>query len=390
MRFGIFSAPLHPCGRNPTLYLERDLQLVRWLDELGYDEAWIGEHHSGGTEIIGSPEVFIAAAAQHTRNIKLGTGVVSVPYHHPLMVAERMVLLDHLTRGRTMFGVGPGALPADAYMLGFDPTEARPRMEEGLEAIMALLTSDEPVTRKTDWFELREARMNLRPYTHPCFELAIATTVSPNGPRNAGRFGGGLLSLSCSTETGFEKLREQWEIWDFMAAEHGHAADRARWRMVAPVHLAETREQARRDIEYGIADWVDYFQTVVAIPAAPDTDDLDEYVDWMIDSGFAVIGTPDDAAGLIRRLLDQSGGFGCFLVMAHDWADRRATRLSYELLAGEVFPRFQGSAERAAASHAWALEKAPDFMPRQMLAGQQARERHAADMSERKARENDD
>ena len=189
MRFGMFTAPLHPHGRNPTLYLEHDLQLVRWLDELGFDEAWIGEHHSGGTEIISSPEVFIAAAAQHTRNIKLGTGVVSVPYHHPLMVAERMVLLDHLTRGRTMFGVGPGALPSDSYMLGFDPTQARQRMEEGLEAIMALLTSDEPVTRKTDWFTLREARMNLRPYTHPCFELAIATTVSPNGPRNAGRFG---------------------------------------------------------------------------------------------------------------------------------------------------------------------------------------------------------
>ena len=175
-----------------------------------------------------------------------------------------------------------------------------------------------------------------------------------------------------------------------MAAEHGHVADRGRWRMVTPVHLAETREQARRDLAYGIAEWVRYFRSVVAIPAAPDTDDPDEYVDWMIDSGFAAIGTPDDAAGLIERLRDHSGGFGCFLVMAHDWADRRATRLSYELLASEVFPRFQGSAERARISHDWAVSQAPEFFSRQMLAAQQAIDRHAADMAERAARDDDD
>src|SRR5437762_9553434 len=174
MRFGIFLAPFHPVGQNPTAALQRDLEMIVRLDELGYDEAWIGEHHSAGYEIIASPEVFIAMAAERTRHIKLGTGVSSLPYHHPFILADRMVLLDHLTRGRVMFGVGPGALPSDAYMMGIDPASQRERMEESLGAIIALLTADEPVSMQTDWFTLREARLQLRPYTYPHFEIAVA------------------------------------------------------------------------------------------------------------------------------------------------------------------------------------------------------------------------
>src|SRR5881409_307926 len=125
LNFGIFMAPFHRAGENPTLSLQRDLELIQWLDRLGYDEAWIGEHHSAGWETIASPEVFIAAAAQRTRYIRLGTGVISLPYHHPLMVANRMVLLDHLTRGRVALGVGPGALVTDAHILGINPNVQR-------------------------------------------------------------------------------------------------------------------------------------------------------------------------------------------------------------------------------------------------------------------------
>ena len=123
--FGIFLAPFHPVGENPTTALHRDLELIEWLDRLGYDEAWFGEHHSAGFEIIASPEVFIAAAAARTGHIRLGTGVSSLPYHHPFMLADRMVLLDHLTMGRAMLGVGPGALPSDAFMLGIDTLRQR-------------------------------------------------------------------------------------------------------------------------------------------------------------------------------------------------------------------------------------------------------------------------
>jgi len=194
LRFGVFFAPFHPVGQDPTLALEYDMERAVALDRLGFDEVWFGEHHSAGYELIACPEIMIAAVAQQTRRIMLGTGVTSLPYHHPLMVADRMVMLDHLTRGRVILGCGPGALPTDAYMMGIKPADQRRRMEESLEAILALLRG-EIVTRKTDWFELKEARLQIMPYTRPHFEIACAAMISPSGPRAAGRFGVSLLSL---------------------------------------------------------------------------------------------------------------------------------------------------------------------------------------------------
>jgi limonene 1,2-monooxygenase len=362
LRFGIFMAPFHPVGQNPTLALERDLELVERLDQLGYDEAWFGEHHSAGYEIIASPEVFIGVASQRTRTIRLGTGVSSLPYHHPLILADRMVLLDHLTRGRVMFGVGPGALPSDAYMMGINPERQREMMEESLEAIVALLDGAEPVNRSTDWFTLRDARLQLRPYSHPCFELAVAAQVSPAGPRAAGRFGLGLLSLGATSTSGFDMLGVHWGVMEERAAEFGTVVDRRRWRLVGPMHIAETMEQARKDVEYGLAEWVDYFRRVAALPLAPETDDSQELVDALNATGLAVIGTPDDAVAQIQRLVDQSGGFGCFLFMAHEWADRLATLKSYELFAREVMPLFQGSTPSLVTSRDWAAENRPAFI----------------------------
>src|SRR5882724_9621142 len=178
LNFGVFLTPFHPVGQSPTVALEYDLERTVALDRLGYDEAWFGEHHSGGYELISCPEVFIAAAAERTKHIRLGTGVVSLPYHHPLMVADRWVLLDHLTRGRVIFGAGPGALPTDAYIMGIDPVEQRRMMEESLEAILALFRGTEPVSRTTDWFTMREARLQVRPYSDPHPEVAVAAMVT--------------------------------------------------------------------------------------------------------------------------------------------------------------------------------------------------------------------
>jgi limonene 1,2-monooxygenase len=379
LRFGIFLAPFHPCGQNPTLALERDLELIVRLDQMGYHEAWVGEHHSAGFEIIASPEVFIAAAAQRTTNIKLGTGVSSLPYHHPLILADRMVLLDHLTRGRIMFGVGPGALPSDAFMMGIDPNRQREMMEESLEAIIALLTSDEPVNMETDWFVLRDARLQLRPYTHPCFEIGVAAQISPAGPRAAGRFGAALLSLGATSAGGFDVLGAHWTTCEERAAQFGRTVDRQRWRLVGPMHIRETEEQARADVAHGLADWVRYFQEVAALPIAPVSDDPTKLLEAMNDSGIAVIGTPEMAKAQIQRLIDQSGGFGTYLFMAHEWADRQATLASYELFAREVMPAFQDSATRATQSRDWAAERHPEFMGAAMGAVGKAINDHQAE-----------
>ncbi len=362
LKFGIFLAPFHPVGQNPTLALERDLDLVTYLDSLGFDEAWFGEHHSAGYEIIASPEVFIAAVAQRTKHLRLGTGVSSLPYHQPLMLADRMVLLDHLTRGRVMFGVGPGALPSDAFMMGIEVARQRDMMEEAFEAILELLAGEKPVNRQTDWFTLRDARLQLRPYSDPCFEIAVAAQVSPSGPRLAGKHGSSLLSIGATNQGGFDILGTHWTVMEERAAEFGTVVDRRKWRLVGPMHIADTKEQAYEDVKFGLPQWVDYFQRVAALPLGPDTTDVEEMANAMNASGFAVIGTVDDAKAQIQRLIDQSGGFGTFLNMAHEWAPTEATHHSYELLARYVFPEFQNSATSTASSRDWAAENRPEFI----------------------------
>jgi limonene 1,2-monooxygenase len=385
LRFGLFMAPFHRIGENPTWALQRDLELVEQVDRMGYDEAWFGEHHSAGYEIIASPEIFVAAAAERTRHIRLGTGVVSLPYHHPLMVADRMVLLDHLTRGRAMFGVGPGALPSDAFMMGIDPIRQREMMDESLDAILHLLRRDEPLTRETSWFTLKDARLHMKPYSRPHMEVAVAAQVSPAGARAAGKHGLALLSLGATTTGGFDALGGMWSVAEEMATEHGQQVDRARWRLVGPIHVAPTMDQARKDVEFGLAPWVDYFQRVAALPLVGDATSTQDMVDAMNASGLSVIGTPDDAARQIERLWEKSGGFGTYLFMAHEWADREATLRSYELFARFVAPRFQQTLPRLEASRDWAAANRGQFMGRAIEAIGKAIQDHAADRGRRRA-----
>ena len=361
MRFGIFMAPFHKPGINPTLALEQDLELVQWLDRCGYDEAWVGEHHSAGTEISASPEIFIATAAQRTRHIRLGSGVVSVSYHNPLWVAERFVQLDHLTRGRVMLGMGPGSLPTDGIMVGLTQEQTRPLLEQGVDIITRLLASDEPVTFKNDRWDLRDARLHLRPYSNPLFDLAVAAVASPTGPKLAGRYGVGLLSIGATMAAGFDALALHWNVMEEQAARYKTQVDRSKWRLVGMVHCAETMDQAYRDVEYGIEHWFEYFQQVAAFPQmGVSGNNIKEMISFVNDSGLGAIGTPDMVIQQINRLWKQSnGGFGAYLMLAHNWANFDATRKSYDMVAHHVFPHFQGhylamqdATKRARAQHA--------------------------------------
>src|SRR3954453_182409 len=370
LRFGAFYAPFHPAGQSSTLALENALERVVALDALGYHEAWFGEHHSGGYEIIACPEIFIAAAAERTKHIRLGTGVVSLPYHHPWLVADRLVLLDHLTRGRMIFGAGPGALPSDAFIMGIDPVNQRRMMEESLEAILALLRSDEPVTRETDWFTMREARLQVRPYTHPHFDVAVAAMVSPSGPRLAGTYGVSLLSLSMSLLEGFAAVGQAWQVVEDMAARSGQPAPaRQSWRVLGIMPLADTKDQAIDDCTYGLEDFANYFGGGAGfVPLANTVSDAPkskrEVVEVYAASGNVVIGTPDDAIAYIEGLLEQSGGFGTFLLLGHDWATPERTLNSYGLFAREVIPHFQGQLAAPYVSHEWATAKRGELFGR--------------------------
>ncbi len=350
LRFGSFIPPHTPPDENPILALEHDMDLVEWLDKLNYDEAWIGEHHSGGWEITASPELFIAAAAQRTRSIRLGTGVASLPYHHPYILADRIRQLDYMTRGRAMFGVGPGSLPADAYMQAIPTPRVRDRMEEAIEPLVRLLNG-ETVDCKTDWFELKNASLQFLPYSPNGIEMTVANQVSPTGARAAGKHGLGLLSIGATSAGAFNALAANWDIAVETATEHGHTMNRANWRLVGPVHVAETRDKARANCRYGLARWVDYMSKVAALPLGtpPGVDP----VDYMIDSGFAVIGTVDDYIAQVERLTAQSGGFGAFLHLDHHWADWAETKRSYELIARFAIPKINKLNVNRQASEDW-------------------------------------
>ncbi len=288
-----------------------------------------------------------------------------------------------MTRGRFMLGLGPGSLPTDAIMIGLDPTETRPLLEEGLDVIMQLLTTDEPVTSKTKMWNLTDARLHLRPYSNPLFDLAVPAVASPTGPRLAGKHGIGLLSIGATMEAGFDVLALHWDVMEERAATFGTVADRAKWRLVGMMHIAETREQAYKDVEHGIVQWFDYFQHTAAFPqmGVGDSDAVQGAIDFVNSSGLGSIGTADDAVAQIERLQKQSGGFGCYMTLAHEWANPQATNRSYELIAQQVFPHFQGQAYSTLDAKARARADRDRLAERNMQAVTDMTEKHAAELA---------
>lgn len=369
LRFGAFIAPYHPVRENPTLALERDFQLVELLDQLDFDEAWIGEHHSGGYEIIASPELFIAAAAERTRRMRLGTGVSSLSYHNPMILADRLVQLDHQTRGRLMCGFGPGQLPSDAIMLGIDPARQRDMMAESLECIIDLLDG-KCVNRDAGWFKLVQAQLQLLPYQAPRMDMAVACAITPNGPVMAGRHGLGMLSVAASAGAGFAALPEHWELCEAEAAAHGKNVSRRNWRVVVPMHIAETRELARSQVISGIDEGImEYLRGIggPSVEAFTSLGPVEALTKWEEEGipifGRITVGNPNDAAARIEQLQRQSGGFGSFLILALNIADWAMTRRSYELFARYVMPRFQHSSRRQE-SLEWSAAQVPQNMNR--------------------------
>jgi limonene 1,2-monooxygenase len=313
LRSGIFLAPFHALEENPTLALQRDMELIEHLDRLNYHEAWVGEHHSGGFEIIASPEVFIAAAAERTRHIRLGTGVASLPYHNPFILADRMVQLDHMTRGRVMFGVGPGALVHDAKKIGVAASDQRRMMNESLDVIVRLLRG-ETVTEHTDWFHLDQARLQLPCYTQPVMELAVAASRSPVGALAAGRHGIGMLSIGGTSPEAMVHHAKNWGVYEEQAHKHGKIADRRNWRLVTLLHVAETREKARENVRFGLEKFAQYFRDVATFPIVPPG--IGDAYEYLLETKSACIGTPDDAIDYIETLYQGCGGFGVMTELA--------------------------------------------------------------------------
>ena len=325
------------------LQFRRDLDLVEHLDKLGYDEFWCGEHHSSGWEMIGSPEMFLAAAGERSKRIKLATGVVSLPYHHPFNVAQRMVQLDYMTGGRVIFGSGPGALASDAHTLGIDPMLLRDRQDEAIGVIRRLMRG-ERLSVKSDWFTLQDAALQLLPLQED-MPFAVASQISPSGMTLAGKHGIGIISIGSLSEEGLNALPTQWGFAEAAAAEHGQTVDRKNWRVLMSWHIAETREQARAEAREGLLrHHNEYITATLQRPGARPYKTADEAVDKtaFVPGAVATIGTPDDLVERIKSVLEISGGFGTVVGFVHDWANPENTRRSWDMVARYVVPEING------------------------------------------------
>ena len=339
MRFGAFLAPHHPIGEHPVLQLQSDLGFVQHLDNLGFDEFWCGEHHSTGWEVIASPELFLAAAAERTQRIKLGTGVISLAYHHPFMVAQRLVQLDYQSRGRVIFGSGPGALPSDAHTLGIDPMLQRSRQDEAI-GIIKRLFSGERFSYESEWITLRDAKLQLRPLQEN-MEFVVASTFTPSGMTLSGKYETGVISIGGMASQGLKSLARQWEFAEESALQHKTQITRKNWRVLMSWHIAETRDQAREEAKDGLLIHNNEYTTRAL---RPDDGQIFKTADEAVDAtafsgvGNAVIGTPTDLINKIQEMIEVTGGFGAVIGFAHDWANRENTKKSWDLVARYVIP----------------------------------------------------
>ncbi len=373
-RLGVFLAPFHPLDESPSLCFQRDIELAEFADKIGFGEFWYGEHHTGGYEISASPELMIAAASRHAKRIKFGTGVVSLPYHNPLMVANRIAELDQLTLGRVIFGAGPGLLVSDAHMLGLNVRDSRNKLDQALGVIRRLLRG-EWVTETTDWYELHDAHCQVLPY-NPAMEVCVASTFSPNGGVLAAKHQAGMLCLASTVTSGFDALSTNWKIARDTSAKLGHAMSPDQIRCATDIYVAETREQALADVRQGHARYNEYILNQSRhLPASPGWTPLEA----MIESGEIVVGTPDDAIAQIRRLENKAPDFGCLLMLEKNWASFENTKRSYELMARHVLPAVNGANANRQKSFDWAGANRERFVEVFSAATQAAFAKHHAE-----------
>lgn len=346
MKFGFFMMPSHSHRDNPTLAFERDLQLIEYAEGLGFDEFWVGEHHSGGWETIPAPDIFLAAAATRTRRIRLGTAVINLPYHHPFHVAERMAFLDHLAYGRIMLGCGPGVLSPDIKLFGLDPTELRPMMNESLEIILKLYREDGPVSYEGKYWQIRDMEIQVKPYQQPHLPVFLVSSGSGNSVREAARHGLPVISGVFTLPTALG-LRQQWDLYEQEARARGHSVSRDEWRLSTNIYLADSTEEAIRDIASGaMAEMRQYFfnnggkPTYEAYPGQP-ADEIT--IEQVIAQRRWIIGDPDYCVRRIKELQEETGGFGALLMVAVEWTSTEKWRRSLELFARYVMPQFKGT-----------------------------------------------
>jgi alkanesulfonate monooxygenase SsuD/methylene tetrahydromethanopterin reductase-like flavin-dependent oxidoreductase (luciferase family) len=364
VQYGLFTMPSHPPERSLYDGHQWDLQVLRWADELGFQEAWIGEHHTAPWEPHPAPDLLIAQALLQTERIRLAPGGFLLPYHHPAELANRVAMLDHLAQGRLNFGVAASGLPSDWAMFNVDGTSGQNRemTREALDIILKLWTEDEPFDYDGKYWRVSKTGLmydTLKPHIMP-FQR-------PHPPIGVAGLSKGSDTLKLAGERGFIPLSlnlnpayvaSHWEAVEEGARRTGRTPNRSEWRLVREVFVAETDEQAHR-LSLGAMmgrQYREYWLTLLGHfgfldylkhdPDLPDSAVTPEYCaehNWLM-------GSPETVARKLHEVYEQVGGFGVLLVYCFDYAENpEAWHTSMRLLVEEVAPRCADLVPRAAA-----------------------------------------
>lgn len=355
MELGFFTMPLHPPGTDYSRALHDDLEQLIVLDELGFSEAWIGEHFTSVWESIPAPDLLIAAAIPQTKRIVLGTGVTCMPNHNPFNVAHRIAMLDQLARGRFHWGVGSGGFLGDFEVFGFDPTsgEQRTTTREAVDTVLRLWTDPQPgLYEHKRWrFTVPEPqddiglRLHVRPYQKPHPPIGVAgVSAKSDTLLLAGERGWIPMSINIVPTP---VLQSHWKSVEQGAQSVGRTPDRSIWRVARDVFVADTTQEARRQVLEGTIgrDFRGYLLKLLTkckmlnlLKNRPDMPDADVTLEYLVDNVF-LVGSPDEVARKLKQLHADLGGFGTLLAMGHEWAPRDAWVRSMTLLKREVMPR---------------------------------------------------
>lgn len=354
MQLGYFAMPSHPPERGLKAGHDWDLQVLRWLDELGYEEAWIGEHHTAPWEPHPAPDLLIAQALMETSRIRLGPGGFLLPFHHPAELANRVAMLDHLSGGRLNFGVAASGLPSDWAMFNVDGMAGtnRDMTREALDIILRLW-GDEPsfnhhgqfwnVSKPETMFGV--LKPHIRPLQTPHPPIGVAglsknsDTLKLAGER-------GYIPMSLNLNAGY--VASHWDAVTAGAARTGRTAKRSDWRLVREVFVADTDEEAWRLCVDGMMGRMmgEYFLPLLSnfgfkeyLKHHPDVADSDVTVEYCARNNW-LVGSPATVAAKLEKVYNDVGGFGSLLVFGFDYADNPgAWKNSLRLLAEEVLPR---------------------------------------------------
>lgn len=359
MQLGYFTMPIHPASRNYTQTLKEDRAAILLADELGYTEAYIGEHTTDVCETIPSCLSFIASLAHETRQIRLGSGTVNLPNNHPAQVAAHVAMIDHMLEGRFIFGIGPGGLRSDWEAMGNLDADRNAMFVEAIDHILALWTGEPPYDLTGRYWNISTRRtllaaagqgVMLKPYQKPHPPIAV-TVVVPHSKGLIAAAARGWTPISANFVQPVW-VKTHWPMYVQGCTQGGRTADPRDWRVAKSIFVAEDDATARRyaldrNGAYGFYYWnlmakrqargeLATFKHDLAMPESDCTLEyvLDRLVIW---------GSPDTVARKILALREEIGDFGTLLYCGHDWVDEPAARRSMELMAREVMPRVNGA-----------------------------------------------